>query len=90
MSPSISLTWSITVLEWILGASGRLCVNSGCLSVRAGAAEAGARRRRSTPRKLRDEYELETIHSEAFEEEWEEVDGGDINKQTRKKSDSLH
>ena len=41
LSPLISLTWSITVLEWILGASGRLCVSSGCLSVRAGAAEAG-------------------------------------------------
>ena len=25
-----------------------------------------------------------------FEEEWEEIDGGDINKQTRKKSDLLH
>ena len=30
--------------KWVLGASGRLCANSGCLSVRAGAAATGHER----------------------------------------------
>ena len=39
---------------------------------------------------LKTQDDMKDAEEFMFEDEWEEVDGGDINKQTRKKSDLLH
>tara|TARA_B100000900_G_C20304668_1_gene603633 strand:+ start:89 stop:481 length:393 start_codon:yes stop_codon:yes gene_type:complete len=39
---------------------------------------------------LKAQDDIKDAEESLFEDEWEEIDGGDINKQTRKKSDLLH